>query len=374
MADRIAILQRGGVLAQYDTPDAILANPASEFVERFVGADRGLKRLSLGRVRDLELEQPIIVRLGEPGARGPGRAWRTAGTATRWWSTTPIGRWAGSTATTSGRRRSRSPTRWRSPARRPCSRSPPCATRCRPCCSSASSWAWSSTSGSEVLGAISVDAICDALRRRSRWSRGAGDGRPSAARRHRPCETTSRSSASTGSSTTPTSSPGDRRAAGHDGHRHRGGLLISFALALLIRRYPRLYGPVLGVDGTPLLHPQPGAVRAPDPDHRAVAADRRDRAGQLHAADPGAEHRRRPATASRRRCWRPPTAWATAVAAPMAGGAADRRAGHRGRPPDRHGHHHGPGHRDRAHRQGGLGYLIITLGIRRASRPRRWSA
>jgi osmoprotectant transport system ATP-binding protein len=68
MADRIAILQRGGVLAQYDTPDAILADPASEFVERFVGADRGLKRLSLGRVRDLELAQPVIVRLGESRA------------------------------------------------------------------------------------------------------------------------------------------------------------------------------------------------------------------------------------------------------------------------------------------------------------------
>ena len=68
MADRIAILQRGGVLAQYDTPDAILANPASEFVERFVGADRGLKRLSLGRVRDLQLSQPIIVRPGDSRA------------------------------------------------------------------------------------------------------------------------------------------------------------------------------------------------------------------------------------------------------------------------------------------------------------------
>src|SRR5918999_3480836 len=65
MADRIAILQRGGVLAQYDSPDAILASPASEFVERFVGADRGLKRLSLGRVRDLQLEQPVIARAGE---------------------------------------------------------------------------------------------------------------------------------------------------------------------------------------------------------------------------------------------------------------------------------------------------------------------
>ena len=68
MADRIAILKRGGVLAQYDTPDAILANPASEFVEHFVGADRGLKRLSLGRVRDLPLDQPVLVRLGDSGA------------------------------------------------------------------------------------------------------------------------------------------------------------------------------------------------------------------------------------------------------------------------------------------------------------------
>jgi len=65
MADRIAILQRGGVLAQYDAPDAILASPASEFVEHFVGADRGLKRLSLARVRDLPLSEPLTA---SPGA------------------------------------------------------------------------------------------------------------------------------------------------------------------------------------------------------------------------------------------------------------------------------------------------------------------
>ena len=34
MGDRIAILREGGVLAQYDTPDAILAHPADDFVER----------------------------------------------------------------------------------------------------------------------------------------------------------------------------------------------------------------------------------------------------------------------------------------------------------------------------------------------------
>jgi len=68
MGDRIAILQRGGILAQYDTPAAILANPASEFVERFVGADRGLKRLSLARVRDLDTIEPVIVHAGEDRA------------------------------------------------------------------------------------------------------------------------------------------------------------------------------------------------------------------------------------------------------------------------------------------------------------------
>ncbi|MDQ6681882.1 MAG: ABC transporter ATP-binding protein [Chloroflexota bacterium] len=72
MADRIAIMERGGILAQYDTPDRILASPANEFVERFVGADRGLKRLSLSRVRDLPMIEPVSVRIGEsyPAARG----------------------------------------------------------------------------------------------------------------------------------------------------------------------------------------------------------------------------------------------------------------------------------------------------------------
>ena len=56
MGDRIAILKEGGVLAQYDTPEEILTNPASEFVMNFVGADRILKRLSLTRVSEMDLE------------------------------------------------------------------------------------------------------------------------------------------------------------------------------------------------------------------------------------------------------------------------------------------------------------------------------
>ena len=58
MGDRIAILREGGVLAQYDSPKEILARPADEFVASFVGADRGLKRLSLTSVSELSLVAP----------------------------------------------------------------------------------------------------------------------------------------------------------------------------------------------------------------------------------------------------------------------------------------------------------------------------
>ena len=58
MGDRICILREGGVLAQYDTPEAILAAPADDFVAQFVGADRGLKRLALRRVDEIDL-QPV---------------------------------------------------------------------------------------------------------------------------------------------------------------------------------------------------------------------------------------------------------------------------------------------------------------------------
>jgi osmoprotectant transport system ATP-binding protein len=58
MGDRIAILRDGGQLAQYDTPREILIHPADEFVAQFVGADRGIKRLSLTAVGELKLAAP----------------------------------------------------------------------------------------------------------------------------------------------------------------------------------------------------------------------------------------------------------------------------------------------------------------------------
>jgi osmoprotectant transport system ATP-binding protein len=59
IGDRIAILDVGGVLAQYDTPAEILGHPANDMVAGFVGADRGLKRLRV---------MPI-----EPGRLDPSR-------------------------------------------------------------------------------------------------------------------------------------------------------------------------------------------------------------------------------------------------------------------------------------------------------------
>ena len=61
MADRIAILNRGGVLEQYASPEDILRSPANDFVKDFVGAERGLKRLALVRVGGIELEDGPVV-------------------------------------------------------------------------------------------------------------------------------------------------------------------------------------------------------------------------------------------------------------------------------------------------------------------------
>jgi osmoprotectant transport system ATP-binding protein len=71
LGDRIAIMRQGGVLAQYDTPDHLLAHPADDFVARFVGADRGLKRLALRRLDEIELE-PVAGAAPADALRAPG--------------------------------------------------------------------------------------------------------------------------------------------------------------------------------------------------------------------------------------------------------------------------------------------------------------
>jgi osmoprotectant transport system ATP-binding protein len=57
LGDRIAVLGDRSKILQYDTPDAILANPADDTVAGFVGAGAALKQLTLRRVREIEVGQ-----------------------------------------------------------------------------------------------------------------------------------------------------------------------------------------------------------------------------------------------------------------------------------------------------------------------------
>jgi osmoprotectant transport system ATP-binding protein len=62
MGDRIAILKEQSVIAQHDTPEAILAGPADKFVEDFLGSGATLKGLNLMRARDIELDDVVTVK------------------------------------------------------------------------------------------------------------------------------------------------------------------------------------------------------------------------------------------------------------------------------------------------------------------------
>ena len=55
MGDRIVVLGPRSVIAQYDTPEAILAAPANEYVSSFIGSGGQLKRLGLMLLRDAVL-------------------------------------------------------------------------------------------------------------------------------------------------------------------------------------------------------------------------------------------------------------------------------------------------------------------------------
>ena len=74
MGDLVAVMQTGGRLEQFAPPADILAHPASDFVARFVGVDRGLKRLSLSRVRDVELRPALLGRVGDEAGDARRRA------------------------------------------------------------------------------------------------------------------------------------------------------------------------------------------------------------------------------------------------------------------------------------------------------------
>jgi len=66
LGDWIVIFSEGAHIVQYDTPERILAEPANEFVENFIGSGAGLKQLTLTRVRDVDLAEAVVAREGEP--------------------------------------------------------------------------------------------------------------------------------------------------------------------------------------------------------------------------------------------------------------------------------------------------------------------
>ncbi len=66
LGDRIAVLRERSHIAQFDTPEAILTNPADDFVSGFVGAGAALKRLNLTRVRDVGITDYPTVTVDDP--------------------------------------------------------------------------------------------------------------------------------------------------------------------------------------------------------------------------------------------------------------------------------------------------------------------
>ncbi|MFE6887297.1 ABC transporter ATP-binding protein [Streptomyces sp. NPDC057694] len=72
LGDRIAVYGQGRI-EQFDTPGAVLGTPATPYVAEFVGADRGLKRLSVTRIEPDDLEQPAVARLDESAAEAAAR-------------------------------------------------------------------------------------------------------------------------------------------------------------------------------------------------------------------------------------------------------------------------------------------------------------
>src|SRR6478735_6504159 len=68
MGDRVAVFATGGRLAQYGTPAELLGHPADEFVEDFVGATTGLRRLTVTAIDAAHLEPLDGVTAGDLSA------------------------------------------------------------------------------------------------------------------------------------------------------------------------------------------------------------------------------------------------------------------------------------------------------------------
>ncbi|MFD4458728.1 ATP-binding cassette domain-containing protein [Nocardia sp. NPDC058480] len=74
LGDNVLILSEGGHVEQYATPEEILTDPATPFVEEFVGSGAKLAYLTVSRVRDVAVDPVTTARIGESSQVVIGRA------------------------------------------------------------------------------------------------------------------------------------------------------------------------------------------------------------------------------------------------------------------------------------------------------------
>ncbi|WP_228472807.1 ABC transporter ATP-binding protein [Streptomyces cyaneochromogenes] len=77
LGDNIAVFRTGGRLAQFDTPERLLAQPADDFVAGFVGQDRGIRRLSFLKAAEVPLRDGAVLPATSPvaSARAADEPW-----------------------------------------------------------------------------------------------------------------------------------------------------------------------------------------------------------------------------------------------------------------------------------------------------------
>ncbi|HXP58705.1 MAG TPA: ATP-binding cassette domain-containing protein, partial [Streptosporangiaceae bacterium] len=61
VGDQVAVFYPHGKIAQLDTPQHLLGSPADEYVENFLGFDRGIRRLAFFSAGELQLETGTVL-------------------------------------------------------------------------------------------------------------------------------------------------------------------------------------------------------------------------------------------------------------------------------------------------------------------------
>ena len=69
LGDKVAVFRVGGKLAQYDEPGVLLTRPADDFVDNFVGRDRGYRGLGFRSANGLPIGELNTLTVGTPAAQ-----------------------------------------------------------------------------------------------------------------------------------------------------------------------------------------------------------------------------------------------------------------------------------------------------------------